>query len=76
MSVGVTDGNEGLETRTLTGASLFLHRHDLHDFVFEVREEEVDDLELFHGEREEIDFFHRFDLAVFDKTTELGDRNP
>lgn len=76
MAVKVPDGNEGLETSALTSASLFLHGHNLHDFILEVGEEEVDNLELLHWEREEIDLFHRFDLAVLYKTTELGNWDP
>jgi hypothetical protein len=71
MAVRVPSGNECLEKSALAGASLLLHRHDLHDFILEVWEEEVDNLELFHWEREEIEFFHRFDLAVLHETAEL-----
>lgn len=76
MAVKVPDGNEGLETSALASASLFLHGHNLHDFILEVGEEKVDNLELLHWEREKIDLFHRFDLAVLYKTTELGNWDP
>ena len=76
MAVRVPNGNECLETSTLAGASLFLHGHNLHDFILEVWEEEIDNLELFHWEREKIDFFHRFDLAVLHKTSQLGNGDP
>jgi hypothetical protein len=33
-------------------------------------------LVFLHREREKIDLFHRFDLAILHKTTELGDRDP
>ena len=47
MSVVVSDGDEGLEARALTGAGLLLHRHDLEHVVLEGgAQEEVDDLEL------------------------------
>lgn len=76
VPVKITDGNERLEACPLTGARLLLHGHDLHDLILELREEEVDNLVLLDGEREEIDLLHRLDLAVLYKTTELGDGNP
>ena len=76
MAVKVPNGNEGLETSALASASLFLHGHNLHDFILEVGEEEVDNLELLYWKREKIDFFHGFDLAVLYKTTELGNWDP
>jgi len=76
MAVKVPDGNEGLETCALASASLFLHGHNLHNFILQVGEEKVDDLKLFHWKGEKIDLFHRFDLAVLHKTTELGDGDP
>ena len=50
MAVKVPDGNEGLETSALASACLFLHGHNLHDFILEVGEEEVDNLVLLHWE--------------------------
>src|SRR6266446_456454 len=76
MTVKVPDSNERLETSALASASLFLHRHNLHHFILEVGEEEVDNLKLLHWEREKIDLFHRFDFAVLHKTTELGNGDP
>lgn len=76
VSVKVADGDEGLETRALAGTGLLLHGHDLHDFVLELGEEEVDDLVFLDGEGEEVDLLHRLDLAVLYETTELGDGNP
>ena len=42
----------------------------------EFGEEEVDNLVLLHGEREEVNLLHRLDLAVLHETTELGDGSP
>jgi len=67
MPVEITDGDERLESCALAGTGLLLDRHDLHDFVLESGEEEVDNLVLFDREREEIDLLHRLDLAVLDK---------
>lgn len=76
VTVEVTDGDEGLETGALTGLGLLLDGHNLHDLVLEVREEEVDDLVLLDGEREEVDLLHGLDLSVLHETTEFGDGNP
>ena len=47
VSVVVSDGDEGLEARALTGAGLLLDRHDLEHVVLEGGpQEEVYDLEL------------------------------
>ena len=47
VSVVISDGDKGLEAGTLTGTSLFLHRHDFEDFVFQRgAQEEIDDFEF------------------------------
>ena len=76
VTIEVTNGDECLETSTLSGASLLLDGHDLHDFVLELGEEEIDDLVLLDGQGEEVNLFHRLDLAVLNETTELCDGNP
>merc|ERR1719458_2398616 len=77
VSVVVSDGDEGLEARALTGAGLLLHRHDLEHVVLEGGpQEEVDDLELLDGEREEVDLLEGLDLAVLDEAAQLGHRDP
>ena len=76
MSVKVTDGDECLEARTLTGTGLLLNGHDLHNLILELGEEEVDDLVFFDGEREQVNFLHLLDLSIFYETAELGDWRP
>jgi magnesium-transporting ATPase (P-type) len=77
VAVVVTDGNERLETRALTGRGLLLHRHDLHDLILELRlQEVVHDLALFDWEREEVDLLERRDLAFLYQTSELGHWHP
>ncbi len=76
MTVRVTNSNEGLETCTLTGTSLLLDRHDLHDFILEVREEVIDNLKLLDREREEVNLLQRPDLSIFHKSSELSYGNP
>lgn len=67
----VTDDDDGLESCTLTGAGLLLDGLDLHDFVLEGWEEEVDDLVLLDWEGVEVDFLHGLYLSGLDETTEL-----
>lgn len=76
VTVEVTDGNERLEAGALTSTGLLLDRHDLHDLILELGEEEVDDLVLLDREREEVDLLHGLDLAILHETAELGDGNP
>ena len=76
VCVKVTNSHESLESSPLTGIGLFLNWCNGHDLVFESREKQVDDLVFFDWEREEVDFLHRLDLAVFHKSTKFGNRNP
>lgn len=71
VTVKVTDGDESLESGSLTGRGLLLDRGDGHDLVLQVGKELVDDLVLLDGEREEVDLLHGLDLAVVHETTEL-----
>lgn len=73
VTVTVTDGNESLESGTLTGTGLLLNGHDLHDLVLELREEEVDDLVLLDGEGEEVDLLDGLDLSVLDQSANSSD---
>jgi hypothetical protein len=54
VALRVSDNNDGLESRTLTGTGLLLDGLDLHDLVLELGEEEVDDLVLLDGQRVEV----------------------
>jgi len=66
VTVEVTDGNGSLESGSLTGRRLFLDWGDGHDLVLQGWEEDVDNLELFDGQREQVDLLHRLDLSVLD----------
>ena len=48
----------------------------LHNLILELGQEEVDDLELLDGQREQVNLLHRPDLAVLHETAELGDGDP
>ena len=58
MTIEITDSDEGLEAGTLTGPSLLLDRHDLHNLILELGKEEVDNLVLLDRKREQVDFLH------------------
>lgn len=56
MAIEVTDGNESLESGTLTGTGLLLHRHDLKNLVLKgSSQEEINDFKLLDWEREQVD---------------------
>lgn len=77
VAVAVTDGDEGLEARTLTGTGLLLDGHDLQHFVLQrAAQEEIDDLELFNGQRVQVDLLQGADLAIAHQATQLGHWNP
>jgi len=66
VSVVVSDGDEGLESGSLTGRTLLLDWHDSHDFVGESGAEEViNDLVLLNRNREKEDLFDGGDSSVF-----------
>ena len=58
VAVEVTNGDERLKAGALTGARLLLDGHDLHDLILELGQEEVDDLVLLDGQREQVDLLH------------------
>lgn len=76
MAIIVTDDNERLETSTLTSTGLLLDRHNLHDLVLELGQEEIDDLVLLDGKGEQVDVLDGLDLAILYETTQLGDGSP
>ena len=75
MAVRVTNGHKGLETSALTGTRLLLHRCDLHHLVGELRQQDIHHLVLLNGEREQVDLFHRLDLAILHETTKRRHRH-
>ncbi len=76
VTVEVTDGDEGLETGSLTGSGLLLDREDLHDLFLKVGEELIDNFGLLDGEGVEEDLLDGGDLSLLDETAELGDGGP
>jgi len=77
VAVVVADGNKGLEPGPLTSPSLLLHRHNLQHFVLQRGpDEEINNLVLLDGQREEVDFLQALDLSILDKSAKLGHRDP
>jgi len=77
VSVEVANGNESLETSSLTSPSLLLDRHDLQHLVLEgLTQEMIDDLKLLDWQRKQVDLLQGFDLSITDQTSQLGYRDP
>lgn len=77
VSVGISDGNKGLESGALTGGRLLLDGHDFHDLVLElVLQEVVDNFGFLDRDGEEEDLFDGGDLSFLDQTSKLGDGDP
>jgi hypothetical protein len=69
VTVEVTNTDEGLEAGSLTSGGLLLDRHNLHDLILKVGEEEVNNLVLLDGHGEEEDLLELLDLSSLDETT-------
>lgn len=76
VTVGVTNDNDSLESGSLTGSGLLLDRLDVHDFVLQVWQQSVNDLEFLDWQRVQEDLFNGGDLTGLDKSTQLGDWDP
>merc|ERR1719483_891382 len=77
VAVVVADGHEGLEPSPLSSPGLLLDGHDLENLVLQGRsKEQVNDLVLLDGEREEVDLLQRLDLAVLHQAAKFGHRDP
>ena len=78
----VTNGDDGLETGSLTGLRLLLNRDDLHHIILQLGarllllNEFVDDAGLLDGDRVSVDLLETLDLVVLDETAELGLGDP
>jgi len=70
MSVSISNDDECLESGSLSGLSLFLDWHNLHNFILNLSlEEKVDDLVLFDWECKEVDFFEFLDEFLLNETS-------
>jgi len=77
VAVGIADGDESLEPRTLTGTRLLLDGHDLQHLILQAGAKEViDDLAFLDGKGEEVDLLEALDFTVLHEATQFGDGNP
>jgi hypothetical protein len=80
VTVLITDGNDGLESGSLTGLGLLLDGHDLHGLVRELSlgslEEDINDLGLLNGDGVSVDLLKGLDVVVLDESAKLGQGSP
>jgi hypothetical protein len=77
VTVFVTNGNDSLESGTLTGTGLFLDWLNLQDFVLQLwANEMIDNFEFLDWESESIDLFQGFNLAILDQSSQFSDWLP
>ena len=78
VSILITEGNESLETSSLTGRRLLLDGHDLHDLILESSrgKEMIDDLVFLDWKTMEVHLLERLDLAIGNQATEFSNWDP
>jgi hypothetical protein len=80
VTLSITDGDDSLESGSLTGLGLLLDREDAHDLIGElglgVGEESVDDWGLLDWDGVGVDLLEGLDLSVLDESSELGEWSP
>jgi hypothetical protein len=80
VTVLITDGDDGLESGSLTGLGLLLDGHDFHGLVRELSlgsfEEQVNDLRLLNGNGVSVDLLKGLDVVVLDESAKLGQGSP
>ena len=80
VTLSVTDGNDGLESGSLSGLGLLLDGEDAHDLIGElglgVGEESVGDWGFLDWDGVGVDLLEGLDLSVLDESSELGEWSP
>ena len=80
VTLSVTDGNDGLESGSLSGLGLLLDGEDAHDLVGElslgVGEESVSDWGFLDWDGVGVNLLEGLDLSVLDESSELGEWSP
>lgn len=80
VTLSVTDGNDGLESGSLTGLGLLLDGEDAHDLIGElglgVGNESVDDWGFLDWDGVGVDLLEGLDLSVLDESSEFGEWSP
>jgi hypothetical protein len=77
VAVAIAHSDVALEASALAGSGLLLDGHDLHDLILQgSAEQEVHNLVLLDGQGEQEDLLDGSDLALLDKSAELGHGDP
>ena len=80
VTLSVTDGNDGLESGSLSGLGLLLDGEDAHDLIGElslgVGKESVSDWGFLDWDGVGVNLLERLDLSVLDESSELGEWSP
>lgn len=80
VTLSVTNGNDSLESGSLTGLGLLLDGKDAHDLIGKlslgVGEESVDDIGLLDWDGVGVDLLKRVDLSRLDESSKLGKWSP
>ena len=80
VTLSVTNGDNGLESGSLSSLGLLLDGQDAHDFVgklsFVVSEESINDWCFLDWDGVSVNFFEGFDVSVLDESTKLGKWSP
>jgi len=67
VSVSISNNDESFESGSLTGSSLLLNGHNLHDLVLNLRSKElIDDLIFLDGEGKKINLLKSLDQSLID----------
>jgi len=77
MSVSISNDDESFESGSLSGSSLLLNGHDLHNLILDLGSKEViDDLVFLDRESEKIDLLELGNVSSLDQSSQLGDGRP
>lgn len=80
VTVLISNNANSLKASSLSGLGLLLDGNDLHNLIGELAvlnfEEFINNLGFLDGDGVSVDFLKRFDVTVFNKTSEFGCGNP
>jgi hypothetical protein len=80
VTLSVSNGDNSLESSSLTSLGLLLDGQDAHDFVgklgFVVGEESINDWCFLDWDGVSVNFLEGFDVSVLDKSSKLGEWSP
>ena len=80
VTLSVSNGDNSLESSSLTSLGLLLDGEDAHDLIGElslgVSEESINDRGFLNWDGVSVNFFKGDDVSVFDESSELGEWSP